>query len=414
MPSRVTAAAAGAAILLGGISVPGAYAAADSGAPNTVQLTTTRGDAPVLRPGIYQTASPRGTTEHYASVTRPKGGSVAVAIFGAVNASLTTADGQTTCSSGTTTLTNDVTGYTFVFADSVETARQSYLSDGCASATRLLLKLSADDSSDSSPGAAPAQLRFAVTAEPKVTHAGAPAPKSEQGTIKAPSRTASGRDITLSENLFAPTTLAAGSHPVTLRPGTIGVTRVRVSWGQRLAASVDAPRNGSNIAPPSSLDLELAAFSPQWAPVGAGDGSASLYRNDSTEQTASTYTTVVGAANRSIGYGDAGDVGAGHAQWTTAAGWYYLVVRVAADDHTAPPSNFRLPARLNIAVTGTATAGPSYVDAAGSAVAAPPASQLSRGGSSGSSTTTVLRIAGTALVLVVAGAAVVILLRRRA
>jgi len=418
MPFRVTAAAVGAALLLGA-GVPGAYAAdATPGAPATVQLTTARGDAPKLAAGMYQTAAPTGKTERYASITRPKGGSVTVAIFGDVDASLTTADGGTTCSSGTTTLSYDVTGYTFVSADATETQRQSYLSDDCRSATHLLLELSADDdSSDTTATAQPSQLQFAVTTEPKVQDAGAPAPKGEQNEIKAPSLSTSGADRTLSDKLYAPTTLTPGSYAVALTPGTLGVARVRVGWGQRLAASLDAPRNGSNIAPPSTLDVAIEAFSPQWAVVGGGDRSATLFENQGTEQTAATYTAPVAAGNRSIGYSHAGDVGASLAQWTTTAGWYYVIVRAAADDNAdAPPASFTLPARLNIAVTGTPTSGPKYVDAAGTPVAAPPATQFSQGGhtGSGSSGTTVLRIAGTAAVLVIAAAAIAILLRRRA
>ncbi|MBB2892512.1 hypothetical protein [Flexivirga oryzae] len=419
MPFRVTAAAVGAALLFGA-AAPAAYATdTEPGAPAAVQLTTARGDAPKLAPGVYQTTAPTGETEHYASITRPKGGSVAVAIFGAVHASLTTADGETTCSSGTTTLSHDVTGYTFVSADATETKRQSYLSDDCKSATHLILELTADDdSSGATATAQPKPLQFVVTTEPKVKNAGAPAPKSAQDEIKAPSRSTPDSNITLSDKLYAPTTLTAGkSYPVTLKPGTIGVARVRVGWGQRLAASIDAPRNGTNVAPPASLDLVIDAFSPQWAPVGGGSRTSYLYKQDGTEKTAGTYTAPVSAANRSVDYGDAGDVGANHAQWTTVAGWYYVVVRAAADDDKdAPPPSFRLPARLNIEVTGTPSSGPTYVDTAGTAVAAPPATQLSQGGStgSGSSSTTLLRIGGTAVVLVLAAAAVAILLRRRA
>jgi len=418
MPFRVTAATVGAALLLGA-STPGAYAADTAPhAPASVQLTTARGDAPKLAPGMYRTTAPSGTTERYAAITRPEGGSVTVAIFGSVDASITTADGQTTCSTGSSSLSYDVVPYTFVSADATADERQSYLSDDCKSATHLVLAISADDDSgDGTASAQPAHVEFAITAEPKVEKGGTPAPEHAQDKIKAPSRTVSGPEITLSDKLYAPTTLTPKSYAVSLEPGALAVVRVRVGWGQRLAASIDAPRNGSNVAPPTSLNVQIDAFSPQWAAVGAGSRSASLYEKDATEETAGVYTAPVAAANRSIDYSHAGDVGASHVQWTTVAGWYYVVVRVGTGDGDPPaPKGFTLPARLNIEVTGTATAGPTYVDTAGTAVAAPPASQLSEGGSvdSGSSTGTVLRIAGTALVVVLAAAAVAMLLRRRA
>lgn len=414
---RVTAAALGAAVLLGA-GAP-AYAATDPAvAPTDVRFTTARGDAPNLHPGIYRTAAPTGTTENYAAIKRPEGGAVTVAIFGSVDAEITTSDGNTDCSDRGVSLRNSDTGYTFVYVDPAKSERQGYQPDDCASATDLVLAIKADDSpSASSSSPAPGgQLQFAVSVEPKIEHLGSPSLKSQQDEIEAPSKSAGGASRTLSDQLFAPTSLTPNSYPVDLTPGKLAVARVRVGWGQRLAASVDAPRNGTNFAPDESLELSVTAFSPQWAPVGGGSGSQLLFKKESTEQTAGTYTAPVNAANRNVTYDSAGDVGTDSAQWTTVAGWYYVVIRVAASDDGAKLPTKKLPARLNLAVIGSPTAGPTYVAADGKAVAAPPASELSQGGSSdsGSGTTTALRIAGSALVVALAAGVIAVLLRRRA
>lgn len=416
MPSRVTAAALGAAILLGA-SAP-AYAAADpDGAPPVVQFSTARGDAPVLRPGMHRTAPPTGRTERYAAITRPQGGAVTVAIFGSVDAAITTTDGKNTCSSSGASLSNDVTGYTFLYVDPAHSERQTYQPDECASATDLILRIRSDDSSSSSSSSAAASgpLQVAVTVEPKLAAAGSPSPKDQQNKIAAPSTSTPAAERAVSDRLAAPTSLEPGSYRVSLTPGRLAVARVRVGWGQRLAASVDAPRNGSNFAPSESLDVALAAFSPQWAPVGGGDGSALLFKEESTERTASVYTAPVNRGNSKVDYDTAGDVGTARAQWTTVAGWYYVVVRVSATQQDQQPTTRSLPARLNLAVVGTPTAGPTYVGADGTAAAAPAATQLSQGGTSDSASgaATALRIGGSVFV-VAAAAAVVAFLRRRA
>lgn len=418
MRFRVTAAALGAAILLGATAP--AYAATDpAGTPPDVRFSTARGDAPKLQPGVYGTTAPTGDTERYAAIKRPRGGAVTVAIFGSVDAQITTSDGDTTCSSSSVSLSNSETGYTFVYVDGAQDERQSYQSDDCKSATDLILQVKADDSSSSSSSSASTRaggpLQFAVTVEPRIAHLGSPSPKSEQDEIKAPSKS-NGASRALSDQLFAPTSLTPGSYRVDLVPGQFAVARVRVGWGQRLAASVDAPRNGSNFAPAESLDLSITAFSPQWAPVGGGSGSQLLSKDSATEETAGTYTAAVNAANRTLGYGDTGDVGTSSAQWTTVAGWYYVVVQLGASETGAKVSATKLPARLNLAVTGSPTAGPSYVGTDGRAVAAPVATELSRGGDkdSGSGSATVLRVAGSALVIALAAGVVALLLRRRA
>lgn len=415
MPSRVTAAALGAAILLGA-SAPASAATDPAGGPPDVQFSTARGDAPDLHPGVYRTTAPTGDTERYATIKRPKDAAVTVAIFGSVDAEITTSDGDTSCSDSGVSLSNSDTGYTFVYVDPAGGQRQSYLSDKCKPATDLILQIKADSSSSSSSSAAGGPLQFAVTVEPKIENLGSPTPKSEQNEIKAPSKSASGVPRTLSDQLFAPTSLTPDSYAVDLVPGKLAVARVRVGWGQRLAASIDAPLNGSHFAPSESLNVSITALSPQWAPVGGGSGSQLLFKDSSTEETAGTYTAPVNAANRKVSYRDSGDVGTSSTQWTTVAGWYYVVVRVGAADKGTKLTTTKLPARLNLAVTGSPTAGPSYVGTDGKVVAAPPATELSQGGSSdsGSDTAAILRVAGSALVIALAAGVVALLLRRRA
>lgn len=412
MRSRVIAASVGAAVLLGTSASNGYAAAQPAASPKTVQLTTARGDAPALQPGMYQASRPQGETERYATITRPKDASVTVAIFGAVDAKLTTPDGDDDCSDTTSNAGDAVTGYKFVYVDGDETKRQTYLPDACKSATKLILQVSAGDDEDGDSSNKPLQL--AVTIEPKLADTGTPATTTQLSKLSAPSRSTTGKDRVLSQQLYQPTTLEPDSYPVTLKPGQLAVARVRVGWNQRLAVSVDAPRNGTNFAPPASLNVAAGIFSPQWAPVG-GD-STLLFEKQSTEETATAYTAPVRAGNRNLDYTTNGDVSTSSGQWATAAGWYYVILRVGASSTDEKlPTTTPVPARLNIKLVGATDQGPKYADVDGAAEAAPPATQLSQGGSDGSGFTTgkVLQLAGTIIVLVLAGGLVVLLLRRR-
>ncbi|NNG40139.1 hypothetical protein HJ588_12780 [Flexivirga sp. ID2601S] len=408
------------ALLLTGLAaapVAVAETGGPGGAPGSqpVEFSTALGDAPVLSPGRITTQAPTGNTTTYATIKRPAGGSVAVAVFGAVQASITTADGKTDCSSSDTSSFEAVGGYRFIFLDGAATKRQSYIDSGCESVTDLRLTLKAPDttSSSASSSAPPSRdVQLVLTEEPKITKLEPATPATGFSEITAASKSTTGDDRTLSDKLLAPDTLTPGSYPVSLQPGKLAVARVRVGWGQRLAASVDAPRNGTNFAPPTSLNVALTLFSPQLSQVRSS-ATGIISKNSGDQQTVATYTAQVNAANRQLDYGNkTGDIGIGSAQWTTAAGWYTVAIYVSATDDTQPQPTTTVPARLNLDVVGSPTTGPTYADAAGAAVTAPPASQLSVGGADADGGGSVLPKIGISALIVAAAAGVLIWLRR--
>ncbi|WP_265447840.1 hypothetical protein [Flexivirga meconopsidis] len=409
------------ALLLTGLAAsPVAFAetASPSAAPGAqpVQFSTALGDAPVLSPGRIATQAPTGNTTTYATIKRPAGGSVTVAVLGAVKANITSADGKTDCSSSDSSSFEAVSGYSFIFLDGAATKRQSYVDSSCDGLTDLRLTLKAPDpsSTTSSSSSAPPDrdVQLVLTQEPKITKLGSATPATGFSEITAASKSTSGPDRTLSDQLLAPDTLTPGSYPVALQPGKLAVARVRVGWGQRLAASVDAPRNGSNIAPATSLGVALTFFSPQLAQVSRG-ATGVLSKNSAEQQTVGSYTPTVNAANRQLDYGnDTGDIGIGSAQWTTAAGWYTVAIYVKPLDDKEPNPSKPVPARLNLEVVGNPATGPTYADAAGAAVTAPPASQLSIGGADSSGGGSALPKIGISALIVAAAVGVVVWLRR--
>lgn len=401
-----------------GATAPSARADTSSSAGSdsrSVTFSTARDDAPVLSPGRYTTAAPSGSTETYAAIKRQQGASVTVGIQGAVDAEITTADGESTCSSQDRTTLSGGESFSLLSLDGSETKRQSYISEACRNATDLRLVLKASSSSTASATGG-SQLKFAMTLEPRIAQLGQPSPAAGFSEISAPARTTSGEDRRLSSNLATPDTLTSTSYPVQLTVGSLAVARVRVDWGQRLAVSVEAPRNGSRTAPDNTLQVSAVILSPQWAAVSQVD-TAILSGNSSTPQSASVYTGTVNAANRDLNYSsDTGDVPASAAQWTTTAGWYYVVIQTlpsaSSSSSASAASTPSVPARLSVAVSGTRTSGPVYLDAAGSSQAAVAASDLSIGGSDGGGGSSPLPKIGLSVLLVLAGAGAFFAVRR--
>lgn len=401
MTRRLPAAAVALLGLLASVA-PASVALPAQAAPSTpsLPLTTAAGSAQTLGPGIYAGTVPTGGTR-YARVSRAATENLTVALVtnpgtssdAELDLSLQLPDG-TACetNSAASSEVDDATASQAVAVtiEAKASARgSSYLPEGCGTATTLLVAISVTK--------VPAVgVQLGVTREPRLSGApGAGASTSGQTPLLAPDLDVSNQKLAGATSFASAQTLKPASYALILDPGRTTFYRVRVGWGQRVAASVQAPRNGTNVAPAVATDLGITLWSPQLVPinpssVGTFYANTNLSAQDATPDHVAVDSPTIAWANRDLS-SPAPGMDSGSVHWSSAAGWYYLTVTA----RPSPPSSFStpasptstatataLPARLNVQVTGTATAGPSYVDAAGSTIAQPAPTALSTAGDS--------------------------------
>ena len=394
-----------------------------------VQLTTASGSAPMLQPGLYKSTLPADDTVRYGSVTRSPGETLAVSVAGRpaspdgrlngdqhLTVSLVTAGGDK-CAENDSYLDEDDPTAPIVstaLLDGSETKRSFYISDDCKSATRLRVEVSRKGSGGSS---SPLPVEVLVTAEPRVT--GKPKPAAAEAdltTLTAPSLHTT-TTVDGGHGFSDAPTVSEGSVLTDLRLGSATFFRVRVGWGQRLAVSLEAPRNGSSFAPPYDASTDITVWSPERLSAGSsygGDLSASstIDKQDGEPQTSGSFTAPVRFANRDAESPSFGQLDTDEYQSASVAGWYYIeVLTQAGSDDEPATSATPIPARLNVEVTGTAQSGPDYVAANGAAISAPPPGRLSVGGDS--SSVPWGRIGGGSAAVVLAGGACLWALRAR-
>ncbi|NHN56515.1 hypothetical protein G9U51_12070 [Calidifontibacter sp. DB0510] len=230
-------------------------------------------------------------------------------------------------------------------------------------------------------GTTPAEIdlfsepRAAGNTGPKVTEA-------QRSAISAPKGKDNGT-VTGGTAFLDATTLTPGSYTLSQKIGTVQTFRVRLTWGQRLAVTAQAPPPGSNIGRPIDIAAELFLRSPQRVDITSSGSdtyaTTSLSANNTESKTFGSFTAPVEYTNRA-NTEFKGDVTGNALQYTSEAGWYYVLVSLmpqSKDDKiTGVPD---LPMTLNVAVTGTPHAGPDYVTTTGAKVAQPAAGQMSLG-----------------------------------
>lgn len=362
-----------------------------------VRPTTARGSAPMLDPGLYRAQLPSDDATRFAQIARPAEQTVTVSVVGEPTAG---DDGRLTddqelevklvtphddeCAQDDASAMEDDAPEPLVATavlDYDKNSRTAYIPDGCKDARRLQVEVSRD-----APDDAPAMpVEILVTAEPAIKGSpGEPAGKADMSDLTAPSLETS-KTVDGGRGFSTAPTLTEGSVLTDLRLGSTAFYRVRVGWGQRLAVSLEAPRNGSSFAPPYDAHTSITIWSPQRLPVGSTYGgdlsdTSIISKDDGSPQRSGSFTTAVRYANRDAG-STSSPISPDAVRATSVAGWYVVEVTTGPDSDDGPTSSDRtIPARLNVKVTGTPGQGPHYVTAAGAAVTAPPPGAMSIGG----------------------------------
>lgn len=305
--------------------------------------------------------------------------------------------------------------------DDEELSRAGYVGTACREATTLTATIT----HTGSPANASTAAEILITDEPKATEGtGAAASAAETTMIKAPAGEPKD-EVEPGTGFSTAATLTPGTYPVKLTVGARIFYRVRLEWGQRLAATMTVPAKDSNFGSPIALESTVSTWSPQRVfleiqPKDYNYGrEASLSANSSEVKTVGSYTAAVRWANRSKSSSGNGEIGYEALPWTAVPGWYYVSVntqpRTPVDaDKPLPDSAPQVPAELSIAVVGEPQPGPRMVNAAGQTVAPAAAGQMSVGSGASTGTSFPWAKAGLSLVTVLlAGAAMVWALRRK-
>lgn len=183
-------------------------------------------------------------------------------------------------------------------------------------------------------------LEILVGLEPEVTGETA-APSDEPVPFSPPGGDAS-RVIGGSSFSTASTLPGSGVYTDTMRLREFVFYRVRVEWGQSVAYRVsygDAPID-------SSVNVDTRLYSPFRTTVDK-EGSGYYGEAKSLDPVA---TPPINYLNRS-------DVGG---EGVSVAGWFYISVKVGRDLADDFRNDIEVPVRLEVSVTGSASAGPNY------------------------------------------------------
>lgn len=400
---------------------------AQQATPAILPLSTASGSAQTLDPGFYSGKLQSGGTR-YAKVTRSATDAIIVSLVTGptVNDNEPTTDVDlelpdgTSCDSSTTSTSgvDNASGMqsATVAVEATPSKRgSSYLPDGCKAATTLLLAVKVDG-----PGGQNADL--AVSREPRITGTPGPAASGpEQTPPLAPSLDTTGKPAVGERSYASATTLTPGSYALSVQPRQLETFRIRVGWGQRVGASLEAPRNGTNFAPAVDTKIGLTLWTPQLVPINPyGIGSiyddTTLSAKDGTPEKIASGSATVTWNNRNESKITAGsNLSPNSLAWASVAGWYYVTIwsnsSTTGTSTPSPSDETSTPTRLNIGVLGTATAGPTYVDAAGAQINQPQPGALSKGGDSAALPW--VRIGLSVAALLLGGLAVGWALRRR-
>lgn len=440
---RKSAAAVLTSAALGLSSLTPAHAAIEpqeygfSGKQVTLATATTGG--PELKAGVYRTelpndGSPRSFTINrnqmrtfLASVLTDEREGKSLKVTGEHKTEVKIVDPKgESCSSTSQSLSKDdpasILALTIGVDDDEEVSRGSgYFSSSCREATKLSISIS----HTAVPSSGRTKAEILLTDEPKATGTlGSAATAAQTGELRAP-------DGSLRDEVEAGTgfgdaaTLTTGTYPVKLTVGARQFYRVRLDWGQRLAATVTVPGRDSNFGSPIAVDVSAALWSPQRVRLEARpkdydySDSVSMSANMSKVNTIGTYTAPVLWANRKAESGAAEQVPLDSLEYTTTPGWYYLTIwtrpsRYSSSDEPMPDKVSAIPADLNIAVVGAAQNGPTFINASGAQVAQPAKGEMSIGqGVSQDDPFPWLKVTLSALAVLAAAAAVIWALRSR-
>lgn len=343
-----------------------------------VNLSVASGQGTPLAPGLFSSTLPVDETPRYIEVQRGQGERLEVSVLGSatwkdnawsvtsgsqgLSLRLETADGATSCSTSSDSLSSSSPPgmvATSVSVDEARTERSSASSmpDACLKATSYRLQVQRTQSGDV---ATPMPVQIAVQRTPRVSGR-VTVPSSDIPDMTTAPLSASG-SVTPGNGFATATTLTPGGHDLEAVVGRRMFFRVHVGWGQRMSVGWQAPKNGSPFKPSQDLQLSMSVYNPALVPATlTGNGSDSAYLFTSST---SGDAKEVGAFTAPIDYGNA-DIkpsGDSSVQWQTNPGWYYVALDITPSSTTTGTSvdtSQKLASVLSVRVTGTPTAGPS-------------------------------------------------------
>ncbi|XAS77699.1 hypothetical protein V3G39_06560 [Dermatophilaceae bacterium Sec6.4] len=392
-----------------------------------LSLSALPGSAQTLAPGMYS-GELAAAGPGYAKVTRAVADTITVSLItapavsgGDPSASLTLQlpDGTSCAASGTSPSRIDrssgLRSAVVTLAGLPAVPGAATVPAACGSATTLLIVVQV-----TAPAGAGAQL--GITREPPIN--GAPSPAAvgiEQTPPLAPSLDITGAPVNGDRPYASATTLTQGSYSLDLRPQRLQTFRVRVGWGQQIGVSLEAPRDATTFVPSSNTMIGLTLWSPQLVPINPAavnsiPDTITLPADNGTPQRIASGSAQVSWSNRvNPAVAPASNLSPEALTWTSVAGWYYVTIRSTPSPPTGGATTTAqqqiVPTRLNVAVTGIAVSGPTYVDAAGNTISAskPTAQQAP----TPSSSTPWWRISASAGILLLTAAAMAWAVRRR-
>lgn len=393
----------------------------------------TSGAGPTLTPGLYRLDLPNDGSPRTISVARADFPNLVANVLTAESdekSLVATGDhklavelvgpNDTTCDSADQSLSKDrpmnwlqaTVGY-----DAGDDGRFSSWSD-CKEAPSLTVRITHETSGRSGTTAA----ELLLTGEPRATGAtGSAATSADTGVIKPPKTKAAqggeaAPEVTGGAGFTQATTVTGGTYSTKLVVGGWTFYRVRLGWGQRIAAELRVPADGSNFAPPTGVSVQVALFSPQRiviTPSYSSDTSTetNIYANDSSQNVLNLFSAPVRWANRNPDNNVSGPIDSDALEWTSVSGWYYLGVQtqLASGSSDKPVDSVpQIPTDLAIQVSGEPGPGPTYAGDAQPAVG-----KMSVGKGTNQTTIPWVRLSLSALAVLLAAVAVLWAMRAR-
>lgn len=297
--------------------------------------------------------------------------------------------------------------------------RNGYFSSDCREATTLTLTII----HKGAPGGT-TDAEILLTDEPKaVSGTGAAATPTEMSALRATA--AAPKDaVDPGTGFGSAATLTPGTYPLKLKVGARIFYRVRLEWGQRLAATMTVPAKDSNFGSPLALETTISTWSPQrvFLDIDPNDYNfgrgATLSTNSSEVKTIGTYTAAVRWGNRNADSSNNGEIDYNSLPFTTVPGWYYITVNIQPKtpvdaDTPLPDTAPDVPAQLSLMVAGSPQQGPRLVDSTGEQAPVPPAGEMSVGNGVSQDSPFPWAKAGLSTLAVLAAAAAVVWALRR-
>ncbi|MGW5365549.1 vWA domain-containing protein [Actinopolymorpha pittospori] len=339
-------------------------------AGHPVTGTTAASRAPVLRAGQYvDTAPARGHTTYY-RVQRSIGEStlhVGVSMRPAPGTALSSIQLETSTVDGSSCGYGLGTEVSYARTNPIVTAsvsswdRFTTHEEECRDADELVLTVAQAASSGGAERPdvlAGVPVELVVVEEPPARDTRDLAPEADDRPVWKELPSGPETPVTAGASFSDAPLVGPGSYQSSLFPGEVQFLRVRLEWGQRLEAQVEAPPPDRRLAclidHPQLLDIRAIGPTRAKAQAMLSDvaGQQQTFLSEDSPARARVSTVEVRYANR--------DASSNSQKNISIPGDYYVAVSLGAD---RDGQSYAVPVDIRVGVEGTAGAGaPAYVD----------------------------------------------------